>query len=172
MTTRQQELLKELRSRLDFAYTFFGKLPNGEDDSSENMNALINDLIHASESAVIDQVTEFYKSFRQPRATGINYNRAQLRMVLLQEEVDELDSALHAKDDTEAMDAIIDCMYILIGTALELGIAHKIPAAFAEVHRSNMTKLDENGEAIFREDGKIVKSALYEAPNITKILKS
>lgn len=166
MTTKQQELLKELTSRIDFAYTFFGKLPNGEDDSSENMDALINDLIHASESSAIDQVKEFYTKFNQPIAKKLDYNRAQLKMRILQEEVDELDSAIHGKDDVEALDAIVDCMYILIGTAIELGIDNRIHAAFAEVHRSNMTKLDADGNPVFREDGKIAKSALYEKPNL------
>ena len=41
---------------------------------------------------------------------------------------------------------------------------------FAEVHRSNMTKLDEMGRPVYREDGKVIKSHLYEKPNLTTVL--
>ena len=33
-----------------------------------------------------------------------------------------------------------------------------------------MSKLDENGKPIYREDGKILKSAQYFKPNIKEIL--
>jgi hypothetical protein len=33
-----------------------------------------------------------------------------------------------------------------------------------------MSKLDENGQPIFREDGKILKSNLYFRPNIKEVL--
>ena len=43
--------------------------------------------------------------------------------------------------------------------------------AFKEVHRSNMSKLDENGKPIFREDGKILKSNLYSPPNLKPFIE-
>ena len=48
---------------------------------------------------------------------------------------------------------------------------HKIEEVFAEIQKSNMSKLDENGQAIYREDGKILKSELYFKPNIKKVLE-
>jgi hypothetical protein len=41
---------------------------------------------------------------------------------------------------------------------------------FQEIQRSNMSKLDENGNPIYREDGKVMKSELYFKPNIQAIL--
>lgn len=117
----------------------------------------------------IEQVKEFYTAFGQPMGEGMRYKRQSLRNRLLDEEVGELLIATRRMDNVEALDAIVDCMYILIGTAIELGIDHLIPAAFAEVHRSNMTKLDANGKPVFREDGKIAKSELYEKPNLKKL---
>jgi predicted HAD superfamily Cof-like phosphohydrolase len=67
-------------------------------------------------------------------------------------------------------DAITDCFYILIGTAIEYGIADKLPQLFDEVHKSNMSKLDENGNPIYREDGKVMKSNNYKSPNISDII--
>jgi len=46
----------------------------------------------------------------------------------------------------------------------------KIIEVFEEIQRSNMSKLDENGKAIYREDGKIMKSELYFKPDIKSIL--
>lgn len=117
----------------------------------------------------IEQVKEFYAAFGQPMGKGLMHKRATLRNRLLDEEVGELLTATLRMDNVEALDAIADCMYILFGTAIELGIDHLIPEAFAEVHRSNMTKLDANGKPLFREDGKIAKSELYEKPNLKQL---
>jgi predicted HAD superfamily Cof-like phosphohydrolase len=117
----------------------------------------------------IEQVREFYTAFKQPIGEGLDINRSLLKDRILREEVNELMNACIEEDNIEALDAVVDCMYILIGTAIELGIDHLIPAAFAEVHRSNMTKLDANGNPVFRADGKITKSELYEKPNLKKL---
>ena len=42
--------------------------------------------------------------------------------------------------------------------------------AFEEVHRSNMSKL-ENGKPIFREDGKILKGKNYFRPNLKQFVE-
>ena len=51
------------------------------------------------------------------------------------------------------------------------GLQHKIEEVFEEIQRSNMSKLDENGNPIYREDGKILKSELYFKPNIKSIIE-
>lgn len=43
--------------------------------------------------------------------------------------------------------------------------------AFARVHASNLSKLDDDGNPIFREDGKILKGPNYKAPDMTGIYK-
>lgn len=45
-----------------------------------------------------------------------------------------------------------------------------ICAAFNRVHESNMSKLDENGEPIYREDGKILKGPNYFLPNLIDLV--
>ena len=47
---------------------------------------------------------------------------------------------------------------------------YKIEQVFNEIHRSNMSKLDLNGQPIFRSDGKILKGKDYFKPDFTKIL--
>jgi len=73
-------------------------------------------------------------------------------------------------DVAEVADAIADCFYILIGTAIEYGIAEKLPAIFDEVHRSNMSKLGEDGKPIYREDNKIMKGPNYSRPKLDDIV--
>ena len=41
-----------------------------------------------------------------------------------------------------------------------------IEKVFDEIHRSNMSKVDEDGKAIMREDGKILKGPQYFKPNL------
>lgn len=49
---------------------------------------------------------------------------------------------------------------------------HLIEMAFNVVHASNMSKLDENGEPIRREDGKIMKGPNYVAPDMTPVVEA
>ena len=73
-------------------------------------------------------------------------------------------------DIVEVADALGDQLYILCGTILKHGLQYKIEEVFNEIQRSNMSKLDENGKPIYREDGKIMKSSLYFKPDIASIL--
>ena len=93
-----------------------------------------------------------------------------LRHRLMQEENDEYEEAAKNGDLVEVADALGDQLYILCGTILKHGLQNKIVEVFNEIQRSNMSKLDENGKPIYREDGKIMKSSNYFKPNIERIL--
>ena len=62
-------------------------------------------------------------------------------------------------------------MYILCGSILSHGLQDVIEDIFEEIQRSNMSKLDNKGNPIYREDGKVLKSKKYFKPNIKAILK-
>lgn len=95
----------------------------------------------------------------------------QLRYNLMKEENEEYLEAAQRGDLVEVADALGDQLYILCGTILKHGLQHKIVEVFQEIQRSNMSKLDENGKPIYREDGKVLKSTLYFRPDISKILE-
>ncbi len=59
-----------------------------------------------------------------------------------------------------------DDLYVKLGTLVALGVADKFEEAFARVHLSNMSKLDETGKPIYREDGKVLKGPNYKAPDL------
>jgi len=108
------------------------------------------------------------------KPTMMQPTRFEMRQRILQEEVDELQDAFWMKDKglTEVADAICDILYVIIGTAIEFGLHEKLNLLFSEVHRSNMSKLDEHGNPVRREDGKILKSKLWSPPNLESIIKT
>jgi predicted HAD superfamily Cof-like phosphohydrolase len=86
------------------------------------------------------------------------------------EENQEYLEAANNNDLVEVADALGDILYILCGTIIEHGMQNKIEEVFDEIQRSNMSKLGEDGEPIYREDGKVMKGPNYFKPNILKIL--
>lgn len=96
----------------------------------------------------------------------------ELRFNLMAEENEEYLAAAKENDLVEVADALGDMLYILCGTILSHGMQHKIEEVFDEIQRSNMSKLGEDGQPIYREDGKVMKGPNYFKPNIQKILST
>ncbi len=123
----------------------------------------------------IDRVKEFHDVFgleyHSTPTVSVSKRIYELRHRLMQEENDEYLEACEKGDLNLIADALGDKMYILFGTILAHGLQHKIEEVFHEIHRSNMSKLDEAGKPIYREDGKIMKSANYFLPDIKKVLE-
>ncbi len=122
----------------------------------------------------LNAVNEFHETFKVGSAAKepslLSAEEAQLRYNLLREENDEYLEACQNDDLIEIADALGDQLYIICGTILKHGLQEKIEEVFDEIHRSNMSKLDEKGQPIFREDGKVMKGKGYFRPNIKKIL--
>lgn len=91
-----------------------------------------------------------------------------LRKNLLKEEYEEYLEGEQNNDLVEIADALADMIYIICGTAVSYGIP--LQKVFEEVHRSNLSKLDNNGKPIYREDGKILKSEFYTPPDVKGII--
>jgi predicted HAD superfamily Cof-like phosphohydrolase len=117
-------------------------------------------------------VGRFHEAFDLPRASrptiDVPAGLAKLRVDLLMEEVGEFADATTARDIVGIADALADILYVTYGAAVTYGI--DLDAALREVHRSNMSKLDEHGKPVYREDGKVLKSARYTPPDISKVL--
>ncbi len=123
----------------------------------------------------INHVRDFHDAFRienaeQPTGT-LSQKDYELRHRLMHEENEEYLEACKSGDLVEIADALGDQLYILCGTILKHGLQHKIEEVFTEIQRSNMSKLDEHGQPIYREDGKVMKSDRYFKPDIPAILK-
>lgn len=124
----------------------------------------------------LNAVESFHDAFEieNNHQPTVNLSEADitLRYNLMKEENEEYLEAAQNSDLVEVADALGDQLYILCGTILKHGMQHKIVEVFEEIQRSNMSKLDANGKAIYRADGKILKSDLYFKPDFSKILGS
>ena len=114
----------------------------------------------------VEEFHRIYKLGNSEKPIGEN-----LRFELMKEENEEYLEAAKNGDIVEVADALGDMMYILCGTIIEHGMQHIIEEVFDEIHRSNLSKLDENGNPIYREDGKVIKGPNYFPPDIKKIMK-
>ena len=94
----------------------------------------------------------------------------QLRVELIEEELNELKDAIAAKNIIQVADALTDLLYVCYGAGHSFGV--DLDRCFAEVQRSNMSKLGADGKPIYREDGKVLKGPNYSDPNLYEILFS
>ena len=92
-----------------------------------------------------------------------------LRYSLIKEELEELREAIDKKDLLEVADALTDILYVTYGAGHAFGL--NLDHCFEEVQRSNMSKLDNNGNPIYNETGKVMKGPKYFKPNLKKFLK-
>jgi|TARA_B100001059_G_scaffold38028_1_gene30751 predicted HAD superfamily Cof-like phosphohydrolase len=123
----------------------------------------------------INKVKKFHEVFLignedKPKAV-VDETTYLLRHRLMQEENEEYLEACESGDMVEIADALGDMLYIWCGTVLKHGMQDVIGEIFDEIQRSNMSKLDENNQPIFREDGKVMKGPNYFKPNIKGILE-
>ena len=152
------------------------------------------------EPADINGVAKFHSLFKLPvveEPAIPSVDRIALRISLLEEELNELRTAIRDNDLVEVADAFADLQYVLSGAILEFGLGGKFKDIFDEVQRSNMSKtcktleeaeltqkyyLDKRGMESFIEksgneylvyrkiDGKVLKSINYSPPDIEGIL--
>jgi len=119
----------------------------------------------------VEQVKEFRLRFKlsigSEPTQGAKYVNHALHNKLILEEFQEM---IDSDNLTDRCDAIIDQMYLLIGYAIDLGVADRLEKMFNEVHESNMSKLGLDGNPIYREDGKVMKGPNYFRPNLNKIV--
>lgn len=95
----------------------------------------------------IDKVSKFHKTFEAPILESPEIpseDRCNLRVSLLQEELNELSEAIKNKDIVEVADALCDLQYVLSGAILEFGLGQNFDEMFDEVQRSNMSKACES----------------------------
>lgn len=130
-----------------------------------------------------DVVGEFHKAFSHPISVeSPSIELLQLRHDLIYEEYAELRDELamamtditmhgHVSDRTRSrlLKEMADLQYVLSGLAVVLGLPLQV--AFNRVHKSNMSKLGEDGKPILREDGKILKGPNYSPPDMESLVE-
>ena len=152
------------------------------------------------EPKALNDVAKFHDIFNMPvldHPTLPAQQRCELRVSLLQEELNELKDAIAQQDIVAVADALSDLQYVLSGAILEFGLADRFADLFGEVQRSNMSKtcktmeeakatqahykmthrvestiVEKNGEyLVYRaEDQKVLKSINYSPANLEQFL--
>jgi len=118
-----------------------------------------------------EKVGIFMKTFGQEvktKAELSNNKINELRISLINEELEELKKAIEDNDILEVADALTDILYVAYGAGHAFGI--NLDKCFNEVQESNMSKLDSDGKPIYNESGKVMKGPNYFKPDLSKFL--
>ena len=118
-----------------------------------------------------NKVGTFMKTFGQEVKTKPTFSSDKinkLRIDLIKEELEELTEAMNNKDLLEVADALTDILYVTYGAGHAFGI--DLDKCFEEVQNSNMSKLDEKGEPIYNDAGKVMKGPNYFKPDLSKFI--
>ncbi len=118
-----------------------------------------------------EKVGKFMKTFGQEVKSNSSLSSDKinnLRISLIEEELDELKNAINQKNLLEVADALTDLLYVTYGAGHAFGI--NLDKCFDEVQKSNMSKLDSNGKPIYSEKGKVLKGPNYFKPNLSDFL--
>ena len=91
-----------------------------------------------------------------------------LRISLINEELEEFKEAVKNKDIKEVADALTDILYVTYGAGHAFGI--DLDKCFDEVQSSNMSKLGNDGKPIYNKEGKVMKGPKYFKPNLEKLI--
>ena len=102
------------------------------------------------------------------KASLSSENINNLRINLIEEELNEFKEAVIKKDLKEAADALTDILYVTYGAGHAFGI--NLDKCFEEVQKSNMSKLGDDGKPIYDEKGKVMKGPKYFKPDLKKFL--
>lgn len=119
------------------------------------------------------QVHEFHQVYKVPvkfKPELPSKERLDLRLDLIEEELKELRDAFSSGDLVEATDAIGDLLVVVYGTAIEVGVDAE--PLVDEIHRSNLSKLGDNGQPIYAPNGKVLKGPNFFRPDIKMVLRA
>ena len=113
----------------------------------------------------------FMKTFGQEIKTKPSLSSEKinnLRINLINEELEELKYAIKNNDLKETIDALTDILYVTYGAGHAFGI--DLDKCFEEVQNSNMSKLGDDGKPIYNESGKVMKGPNYFKPDLLKFI--
>ena len=128
----------------------------------------LNPHVDVSNFELVGDFMEAFGQEVQLEPTWPDFNTRELRLELIQEELDELSDAVADRDMIQIADALTDLLYVVYGAGHAFGI--DLDECFQEVHSSNMSQLGPNGKPIHREDGKVMKGPGYFEPDLESIL--
>lgn len=119
-------------------------------------------------------VSKWMKKFKQPVSQGFTDKKHLLLgcKLIVEEAYELLDETRKFINDEGSEEHFVkelaDLLWVTYWMASHVGV--DVDQALIELFDSNMSKLDEDGKPIFREDGKILKSSLYKEPDLSNVI--
>lgn len=143
---QQSFLYQAISSRTAFRQPFLSQIQRGEHDErwhSFSLAEMINNQFDIAESEWNELVTEVNKLVQQALVHEKADNE-DLRVSLLKE--------------------MADVVFTVYQLAAMLGL--DLDNAMHRIYQSNMTKLDNDGNPVYNEVGKVMKGSNYAPPNL------
>ena len=128
------------------------------------------DMTHKTRLSL--QAQEFREAYRISNSAS-RPARGRQKDLIVEEFKEFLDSeaALYLsnpKNKEHCLKELADLVYVCYQYAANLG--WDLDAALDRVHKSNMSKLGEDGKPILRGDGKVLKGPNYTPPNLEDLI--
>ena len=132
------------------------------------------DIFKMMHEDLLGDINRFHNKFgfKKNEKVGIpdNNELVNFRTSFLMEELAEYTQAITKKDDAAALDALIDIVYIALGTAWLFNLPFE--KGWNEVQKANMSKLRSKIKSLKRGTTyDVIKPKDWIAPNIEKIVE-
>ena len=119
-------------------------------------------------SFLSDQAKEFRKKYNL-KSSADRATRSVQHKIIVEEFKEFLEAEgmlfMHGRNHQEhALKELADLVYVCYQYAENMGWF--LDEALDRVHESNMSKLDEDGNPIYRDDGKVLNGPNYKPPNL------
>jgi len=121
---------------------------------------------------MINKVREFQITGEQivnNEPTINEFKDCMLRYNLMKEENGEYLTAVYEESKVEILDALVDQMYVLLGTINFHGMQNVFDEAFNRVHANNMSKFVD-GKVLRDENGKIKKPDNFKPVDLSDLV--
>jgi predicted HAD superfamily Cof-like phosphohydrolase len=118
-------------------------------------------------NTLLQQATEFRTVFQV--SPTFSQNGRLTQKSLIDEEWSEFHEAFHHEPLDHVLKELADLVYVCYQYAAHEG--WDLDEAMNRLHESNLSKLDENGDPIFRADGKVLKGPNYQPPYLGDLIK-
>ena len=121
-------------------------------------------------SLLSNQAIEFRNAYKIPNSLS---GRTRQKNLIVEEfkeflEADQDMVLMHPQDRAACLKELADLIYVCAQYAENMN--WDIEQALRRVHKSNMSKLDDDGNPIYREDGKVLKGPNYQPPDLSDLV--
>ena len=118
------------------------------------------------------QAQEFRAAYRLTQSTSAPARSRQRNLITEEfKEFLEAEASLYLtapRNRADCLKELADLVYVCYQYAVNMG--WDLDEAMHRVHESNMSKLDDNGNPIYRDDGKVLKGPNYTPPNLEDLV--